>query len=146
MFSQCWARLDYKKTIAKGSYMALSWEAVITGAISGGAIGALASLIAPWSQWGVEKKRLLTESRRSRVKAWRTAVIGAQVSSGIEGRPFREKFSADINYRDLRPFLSQDLASEIETPWPDNMVETESEMRDLILDEICQIERRWGLI
>jgi hypothetical protein len=36
----------------------LSWLSGLTGAIGGLISGTVASLVAPWSQWGVEKRRL----------------------------------------------------------------------------------------
>lgn len=129
----------------------MNWniEAMITGAISGGAIGAMASLLSPWSTWGVEKKRLQREDRKSRIYAWRQMVSAARHSSEVvteRYEPFRVCLRKAAGYRNLRAFLSPHLASEIETDFPDNRVDTEGELRDLILDRIHEIEHEWGLI
>lgn len=125
--------------------MAFSWEAVISGAISGGAIGALASLFAPWSQWGVERRRLLYQDRKSRIKNWRDTVLTASLHIS-DNDPFRIKLKRLNSYRDIRQHLTLGLANEIETEWPEGQVQDEDELKDMILDEINSVEKEWELI
>lgn len=128
--------------------MTWDWESIISGAVSGGAIGGLVTLITPWSIWGVEKKRKLVDARKNRIRNWRSLILNASMGlpDGSNPIPFRVKLVSFPDYRDLRAHLPTGLAREIETEWPDGMVESENELRDLVLDEIKAIELKWGLI
>lgn len=127
--------------------MAWSWDSIISGAISGGLIGAGASLLAPWSSWGVEKKRGLIAARKNRVLRWRNMVVAAsQVFYSNGSEPFRKRLKENTDFRDLRAHLTPGLAIEIDREFPNNKVESELELRDLILDEINGVEKEWELI
>lgn len=60
----------------------MEWETVLTAAVTGAAAGVLSSLVAPWAQWGVEKRRERLQSRRKLIKdALSIAVPGKQIES-----------------------------------------------------------------
>ncbi|MCD2116456.1 MULTISPECIES: hypothetical protein [Rhodococcus] len=47
------------------------WLVALIGAIGGLVSGSVASLVAPWAQWGVDKRRAQRERRTSKIKVWR---------------------------------------------------------------------------
>ncbi len=49
------------------------WAAVI-GGVAGLATGALSSLIAPWANWGVERRREQLKHKRDLISSWRTGI------------------------------------------------------------------------
>jgi hypothetical protein len=67
--------------------------------------GGVASLIAPWSQWGVEKRRGDRQHRRDLVREWRNGL--AQLESGQDA-PGTEW------YESLRPHLTDDEIRQVE--------------------------------
>jgi hypothetical protein len=120
----------------------LTSEPVIAG-IVGLITGAIGSLIAPWVQWGVEKRRRRFESRREQITAWRTAV---------DRDDFRYQLFAQGNvYATLRPHLPGDLRQTIDQWRSPGIVTSLARMgRDPIqvrlLEEIAKVERKWGLV
>jgi hypothetical protein len=86
--------------------------AVSTGAtivlafLSGGVSGAIASLLAPWSQWGVEKRRLRLERRREIMEGAR-----AWTADGLNR--LRPVGTADTRFAGVRPYLSDELRKEL---------------------------------
>ena len=107
------------------------------GLVSGG----IGSLIAPWVDWGVEKKRILLTARRDFLKECRE-----QVHKALSREAFRDSHI----YARLRPLLS---------PKTLKMIETETitiqtggrgggvnNYAPAILDDIARIEREWGLL
>lgn len=111
--------------------------AVIAGVFGliGGVVG---SLVAPWVQWGIEKKRFKLHRRLKYIRAWRQ-FIG---SNEFNQAAFRET----TTYKTLRPHLSRELIEMIE----DDRVYTSftggDPIRSGLLDQITRIERDWGLV
>ena len=105
--------------------------------------GAIGSLIAPWVQWGVEKKRLRRASRQDQIAAWRTAVDRDDFAY--------QPFAQGNAYATLRPHLPKDLRQTIDQ-WKNPGIVTSLPVmgRDPIqvrlLEEIARVERKWGLI
>lgn len=63
---------------------------IIVAAISAGvglATGALGSLVAPWANWGVEKRRLCRASRVERIQEWRSGVAALRSAESEDGKP-----------------------------------------------------------
>ncbi len=122
---------------------ALSLEAIVSspgfiGAVAGLITGTLASLVAPWSQWGVEKRRLRREERRELLQRARQLVTTfADPQSSFRDTP---------EYSRLRPYLSPKLRKDIEG---DAIIVTIGDGRGgvviWLLDEFARIERKWGI-
>lgn len=119
----------------------LDWNALVSGAVSGSVFGALASLIAPWVTWGVEKRRLKLASRRKSVAEWRQAV--AQ-SDGV--KEFRETAA----YATMRPHLLRTLIERIES---DTITIQQggrgggvNNFKPLVYDDITRVEKHWDLV
>jgi hypothetical protein len=63
---------------------------IVVALIGGGAglaSGTVVSLIAPWSNWGIEKRRLRRESRVQRIKEWRKGVNALRAAKANHGIP-----------------------------------------------------------
>jgi hypothetical protein len=58
------------------------WPAII-GGIAGLVSGVLASLVAPWVHWRIEKQRQLVADRKARIEEWRAGLAGAEKGGRI---------------------------------------------------------------
>ncbi|MGH8621833.1 MAG: hypothetical protein ACRET3_06820 [Burkholderiales bacterium] len=113
-----------------------------------GALGAIVGgiviyLVAPWVHWGIEQRRIRTESRRALIAEARE-YIGSEsfYGSDLVRKPI---------YPRLKPHLAPDIIEVIE-----NYEEVEDQQDDPesfpevfrkeLLDEISRLERTWGLI
>lgn len=91
------------------------WTAIISGLLGAG----VASVVAPWSLWGVEKRRSDRQYRRDLIRDWRNGI--AQLTSG------RSALGTGW-YESLRPHLTQDEILKVEgeyVPPRTRTVETE---------------------
>jgi len=117
------------------------WSAVLAGAVSGSFAGGLASLVAPWVNWGIEKRRTKLDTRRKLISEWRDAVAA---SSDV--RAFRDSPS----YSAMRPYLLRALIEQIES----DTVRIQSggrgagvnNIKPALFDDISRIERHWELL
>jgi hypothetical protein len=119
--------------------------AVVVSAVT----GAIASLIAPWANWGVEKRKKKLE--------WRKGFI-----QDCKRRIGEDKFNPDMfretsYYSNLKLHLSKELQREVErkryTPGTfldaDKRAEitmAEFKVKKDLLDEIALLEKKWGLL
>jgi len=114
----------------------------ITAGLVGLVTGAIGSLIAPWVQWGVEKRRKKLERRVVLIQRWREIISNDTFE--------RRNLLNDPAYGPLRDLLIEDVRKEIERPSNHITVvldsPTNSHDRDIVLREIARIERSWGLI
>lgn len=121
---------------------------IVIPAIAGLLAGALASLVAPWATWGVEKKRLVREARTNLISEARS-LLGSDLAE--------VKFSHHPVYSRLRPHLSDNLIKSIERP-AKNGIQTITIVQghgrhsgvnpyvQRTLDELTELERKWELI
>ncbi len=83
----------------------------LVGGLAGIVTGAIASLIAPWVNWRIERVRQLHADRRARVDEWRQGLADAESNDRMEDRRFlREPW-----YLSLRPHLDVGAVGELET-------------------------------
>jgi hypothetical protein len=118
-------------------------SAVITALIAlvSGAVG---SLLAPWAQWGVEKRRERLAHRRVLVATWRKGLARWEWDAAANpATPPLDLFRTDW-YGSLSPFLKKGLAGQertlVVTPVGDR-----SGIASTLQGEIDRIEREWGL-
>lgn len=119
---------------------------VVSALIGGGAglvTGAIASLIAPWVHWGIEKRRTRRESRRALI-----ADARGYVASHLFGGT---TFSAKPIYSQLKPHLRHELIEMIENyervlDQQDDPGKFPKLFREEVLNEISRVERKWKLI
>jgi hypothetical protein len=67
--------------------------------------GGVASLLAPWSRWGVEKRKSDREYRRGLIRAWRAGIAGLDSPYDAVGTEW---------YESLRMRLTDDEIREVE--------------------------------
>ena len=114
----------------------------LVAAVIGVVGGFIGSLIAPWVQWGVEKRRDRQAKRRELIRACRSVL-----STEIDKKTFRE---TEL-YSQLKPHLYKKVIHELEG---DESADTSSEDADhrtvdfkqSLLEDIARIERDWILI
>lgn len=90
--------------------------AVISGG-TGLVTGAIASLIAPWANWGIEKRRLTRERRIVRIAEWRAGVGDLDWSEKSTGKSvWGDEITSDIHakswYVTLRPEMAAGFRAE----------------------------------
>jgi hypothetical protein len=125
------------------------------GLLTGAVTGAISSLIAPWANWGIEKKRLTHDSRQQRIKDWRRNLEHLDnFSEKWHGRalaPGEDPISADVRTADwfitLRAEMSADAVRRAEELNERPVHTRRSEMAKLLGEEVSRIEReKWDLI
>jgi hypothetical protein len=103
--------------------------------------GAVGSVIAPWVNWGIEK-------RRSRLEARRRFIADARAE--LQHNPDKKKFRESVLYSRLRPHLSERTNREIESDTV--TVQTGGRGSGVnnfipqVLDGILKLEARWKLL
>lgn len=123
-------------------------EMILAVAISA-VTGAIASLIAPWANWGVEKKK--------KKLFWRKGFINECKRVIEEGRFNPDTFRETSYYSNLKTHLNDSLQKEIDekryTPGKVMSPEQRGELtmkefviKKKLLDEINLLEERWGLL
>ncbi|MEE6179212.1 hypothetical protein [Mycobacterium sp. 050134] len=124
------------------------------GLLTGAVTGTISSLVAPWANWGIEKKRLTRERRVRRIKEWRDGVENldwAEANHGQEGYLTTERISGDVRTKDwwvtLRPEMSPDVLNEVEGLSEQPIHQRHGKISKLIQHEITRIEReKWKLV
>src|ERR1043166_9523274 len=81
-------------------------EVAIIAAVVGLLSGVVGSLVAPWVQWGIEKKRFKMNRRLKYVRAWRNFVGSNDFTQA--------NFKDTKTFKTLRPYLSNQLIAKIE--------------------------------
>jgi hypothetical protein len=133
-----------------------AWAGVV-GAVVGGAIGSLTSLVAPLVNWKTERKRIDCEHKnelekldrqreldertykRGLILKWRMGIATASPSD------LRSALTAGW-FEELRPFLSDDVIARFSEPRAVYVApETPRGFKDVLAAEVDRIEREWGL-
>jgi len=102
-------------------------------------VGGLASLFAPWANWGIEKKRLTRQYRADLVRQWREIISDEWFS--------RKSFVNHPLYGPLREHLSKEALDMMEPP-PNTVFSSLNDIdpiRNSLSMEIAKIEKKWGL-
>jgi hypothetical protein len=110
--------------------------AIIAGVV-GLLTGVVGSLVAPWVQWGIEKRRFRLNRRLEYIKQWRRFV-----SDDFDQSSFKETRT----FKTMQPYLSQDLIAKIEDQAIYASMTGGDPIRSQLLDEITSLEREWKLI
>ena len=116
--------------------------AVIAGA-TGLISGVIGSLVAPWINWGIEKKRRALDARAKLVTRWRE-ILGAEDFD-------RSMILNDPAYGVLAPLLGEKERKQIERPQNHLILEAyptpgKDPDRTMLLHEVARIERVWKLL
>ncbi len=117
----------------------------IIGGVTGLITGTIASLFAPWINWGIEKRKLRLAAQRELIKAARLT---------LESTPDRKEFRESTIYSQIRPFLSEDTRIKIETDTPgiqahvgeDGEISVGIKFKPLVLTDLQILEKKWKLL
>jgi hypothetical protein len=107
---------------------------MIISAIIGLIAGAIGSLIAPWVNWGIEKKKIRLEQRKIMLQHVRGELN--RYSWNIVN------FKYSVEYSMVKEYLDIDIAKLIDDCKSGN----DSELKNKILNNITRIQHKWGLI
>src|SRR5581483_9896050 len=121
------------------SPMNFIFQAVIP-AILGLVSGAIGSLVAPWVQWRIERKREKLAYKKEMIRRWRQFLD--------QKRDFDESELLDSAvYSEMRPHLSSRTVQSIECDKIDVRIGRGGYViRSLILDDLSRLEEEWDLI
>jgi hypothetical protein len=98
--------------------------------------GALGSLLAPWANWGIEKRRARLEHRRNQIKRWRQFADDALAKSFGPDSVF---IDVTTEWFEMRPYVSEEVRTTIEGPYRDDQPL-------VLLRGLTDLEKRWKLI
>lgn len=129
--------------------MDIELSKIIVPAIAGLLSGAVGSLIAPWIHWGIEKRKQRRETQASLLNRARS-FLGSETVTNKE-------FSNHQIYSQLKPHLSAQAVKAVEGEYSDkgevisvvignSRVSGVNPFKNLILDELAALEKKWGLI
>lgn len=124
----------------------MDWLTFFLSILAAAFTGTVASLVAPWSQWGAEKSKLRTQKRRKLVDSWYKLIDDYQDNdiSIIDHK----------NYTTLRQHLSSEAITEFEIEKigapiilvaGHHGVTADRKLR-ILLSEVRRIEAKWGLV
>jgi ribosomal protein S24E len=103
----------------------------VFGLISGG----IASLIAPWANWRIEKRRQKQLQRRK---------IIDEARHDLSGTPYRREVIRKLHaYSAIRTHLSEELVGNIEAH---NRGGGEEAIQTNIMRELSDLEKKWKLV
>lgn len=119
----------------------------LIGAGAGLVSGSIASLIAPWVNHGIERRKSDQEQRQNRIAHWREEYGLAEQYHTVENG----KCVNDAWYLSLRPYLPDDLRREIEAFRPDSRVQVTHGKRrgplgQRMLEVIDDKAREWDVL
>ena len=129
---------------------------IVVALISGGVgltTGIIGSLVAPWANWGVEKRRRIQERRVERIKQWRDRADYIDFAERNHGRIIGgdEPVNSDVRKKDwfatLRPEMAPDILRKLEALCEQPVATRRGQVSKLIEHEITRIEReKWNLV
>lgn len=102
--------------------------------------GVIGSIVAPWVNWGIEKKRLTREDRKMAIQRWRAYIRTLYVPDAA--RDFR---GSDV-YHALLPHISQKSGAVIEAWIAEPTDQSREAVQASLNSDIAALERTWDLI
>lgn len=123
------------------------WQYVLP-ALLGFVAGTIGSLVAPWVNWRIEKKRLALQYKRQTVAEWRAMLADAAVKTTAEtDRPLAYYLERNAGFYSLREHLRPDtlagLVGRTVFVGPDQS--TVDGVVGRISEDISAVEKNWGL-
>src|SRR5215204_6490343 len=110
-------------------------------ALLGLVAGVVGSLVAPWVNWSVEKRRSRLAYRQRHISAWRKHIQTFRFHEG--------SFTSTSVYAQMRPHLRREVRERLEKPRTTiipNEARGEVAEKYMLLDEVARIEKEWGLV
>jgi hypothetical protein len=117
----------------------MNWLVPALLGFTGGIIG---SLIVPWVQWAIEKRRGKFEYRQEMIKTWREGIDNFNWTD--------DDFGNSSIYGAIRPHIKPDMIEKFEAQRtfhvpPDGGRGTNLQ-KQWASDEVARIENEWGLL
>ncbi|MFC6157191.1 hypothetical protein [Kribbella jiaozuonensis] len=124
-------------------------QTALIGAGAGLLSGGIASLVAPWVTWQLERRRQLHKDRLAMLAEWREGLREAESNSPQMDR--LRSFLTTPWYKTLRPHLNPSLRDDLElTPILAGSIGTpvikyRQDVAVLLNDEIDRIAKEWDM-
>jgi len=113
--------------------------AKVLPALLGFIAGIAGSLIAPWINWGIEKKKQRQESRKKLIHKTREVLASPEWD--------QINFSSTVAYSEIRPHLSSSTISSIEGgEITIQMGRGGNVIKSAVLDDLAKKEKEWEII
>ena len=101
--------------------------------------GVIGSLVAPWVQWAIEKRRSRMDNRRQLIETWREEVENFSWTEG--------DFRLTATYSAIKPHLRDEVRESIQAGEPLTTEDgREVWHKQMLLDEAARTEKEWGLV
>lgn len=128
----------------------MDWLTFFSSVIVAALTGTAASLLAPWSQWGVEKRKL---KHTRRIKLIRACKIMLNKYRTGKMKDFRQS----IEYQSLKNLLDEDVVKKLDAPLSEDVTiitageetiidQGQIEKIKILEGEIKRLENEWGLV
>jgi hypothetical protein len=118
---------------------------IVIAAFTGGLSGAIVSLVAPWLNWGIEKKKMRLEAKRTLIKNLRSELGMLAIAPAS-----KQEFRSRVCYAQVRPFLQKKTIDFIEsdsiTVISGGRHSGADNFKSILLDDISRLEKEWELI
>lgn len=122
----------------------MDWSAIVAGGIAGLGSGVIGSIVAPWINWGIEKKKLQLAARKKMIVEVRGWLLHRGDADHVD-------FRSTAAYSRIKHLLSNSLRKHIATEAfiievsSGGPAETQPYFVRKTLEEISDIERKWGI-
>ncbi len=121
------------------------WAAIV-GGFAGIVTGSISSIIAPWVNWRIERKRRLTEDRKEAIHGWREMIMGYRFYAE-HNKPSQLHLELERRWISLEPNLPASVIQRV-TGYQERAISPEEreEFVTYMLVEVAKLERKWGLL
>ena len=120
------------------------WAAIVGGA-AGVITGSLSSLIAPWTHWGIEKRRMRFNGKIESIKRWKEMILGWRFHAE-RNRPLDLHLELQRGWISLEPHLGKDALEEVARHQGRQITYEElNQLVTFLLVEVAKLERKWKL-
>ena len=111
-------------------------------AIIGGGVG---SLIAPWANWGIEKRKQRLASQRKLIEDTRRMIAEVAKQRGTSGS-LTELLERRAEFHAIKGYLNQQVIGEIYGGRTTIVGSTIDAGLSYLADEVTKLERKWKLV
>jgi len=122
--------------------MDISTTNVLVSGVIGLISGGVGSLIAPWVQWGIEKRKSRLQKKIDYISKWRLLAAKEEFD--------RMEFMSSPEYQTLRTFLRKGEIKQLERSSSHYIIDINATFEDpdkrTILAAIARVEKKWRLI
>ena len=116
------------------------WLTITVAALTGGLAGTVASLISPWVQGAVDKRRDALKAKRDRIAEWRAALEAASTFDDV-------RYSS--TFAQLREFMTKEEVESLFTIWVvmgGSSGDGDRQKLAKLQEVVNRVERKWELI